>query len=532
MEIFRVENLRFKYPLEEWYAIKNASFTINSGDFCVLFGESGGGKTTLLRLLKPVLAPKGQTEGAVYYKSKNISLLDLKSDASEIGFVFQDIDSQIVCDTVKSELAFSLESLGYSNEEMSLRIAEVCAFFGLEDLMDKKTSELSGGQKQLLNLASVMTLSPEVLLLDEPTSQLDPVSAGNFLSLIKKINTELGTTVIISEHRLEECFSLCDCCIYASNGEIRYFESPNELSSLNEDAAAFLPSSAVIFKLLNEKGSIPLSVKEGRVFLSNYIGNGIISNNRIEKSNKSFEKCFDARDLCFRYSKKSKDAVFNADYTAYNGCFNAILGANGAGKSTFLKLVAGVEKAYSGSIKGAKGKNIFLLGQNVKILFTKETVLQELELSCTDKCKIDKAVKRLRIENLLSRHPYDLSGGEMQKCALAKALLHSPDIILLDEPTKALDAVFKQELGKIINELCESGICVVCVSHDVEFCAKYADVCSLMFGGRLTKSIPANEFFSSKKFYTTSASKISSGFFENAVLCEEVAELCKINKSC
>lgn len=532
MEIFRVENLSFRYPLDEKYAIQNASFTINSGDFCVLFGESGGGKTTLLRLLKPVLAPKGQTMGRVYYKSKDISQLDLKSDASEIGFVFQDIDSQIVCDTVKSELAFSLESLGCTNEEMSLRIAEVCAFFGLEELIDKKTSELSGGQKQLLNLASVMTLSPKVLLLDEPTSQLDPVSAGNFLSLIKKINTQLGTTVIISEHRLEECFSLCDCCIYASNGEIRFFESPSALSNLNEAAAAFLPSSAIIFKLLNEKGNIPLSVKDGRRFLSDYIGEDGIKVKRLEKESKSFKKFFETKALCFRYAKKSKDAVFNADYVAYSGCFNAILGANGAGKSTFLKLIAGVEKPYSGVIKGIKGKKVFLLGQNVKILFTKETVLQELELSCADSQRLEKTVKRLGIDNLLSKHPYDLSGGEMQKCALAKALLQSPDIILFDEPTKALDAVFKEKFGRIINELCASGICIVCVSHDVEFCAKYADMCSLMFGGRLTKSIPANEFFSSKKFYTTSASKISSGLFENAVLCEEVAELCKKNKSC
>lgn len=533
MEIVTVKNLTFCYPESETPAITNLSLSVKDGDFLVICGQSGCGKSTLLRQLKPQLAPHGIKSGEILFDGMPIDDYDEREIVSKIGFVMQSPDNQIVTDKVWHELAFGLESLGFETDVIRRRVAEMASFFGIQNWFYKNVSELSGGQKQLLNLASVMIMQPKLLILDEPTSQLDPIAASDFLATIKKINRELGTTVILTEHRLEDALAIATHCAVMENGSLLCDGSVTEvgkyLKTKRNDMFLSMPSAMRIWAASGSDDECPVSINRGRAFLVEYSKKHHINQNAIHREKKQVgAERVTVSDAWYRYEKNSSDVVKGANLTVHSGELFCILGGNGTGKTTLLRLLSGCRKPYRGEVKTV-GKVCFL-PQNPQTLFLKKTVKEDL----TDVLKDSKLSKEqinynvgniiglCKLNGLENRHPYDLSGGEQQRAALAKILLLKPDILLLDEPTKGLDSGFKIEFSLILKELLSKGVCIVMVSHDIEFCAEYADQCALFFDGSIVTQGTPREFFSGNSFYTTSANRIARGIVSYAVTTDDV----------
>ncbi len=546
MESFKVKNLSFRYPNRREKALEDINFTVNQGEFVLLCGKSGCGKTTLLRLLKSTLAPFGEISGNILFNGKPLASYDIRQQASGIGFVMQSPDNQIVTDKVWHELAFGLESLGYKQTEIRTRVSEMASFFGIQNWFYKKVTELSGGQKQLLNLASVMAMQPDVLILDEPTSQLDPIAAGEFLKTLEKINRELGTTVILTEHRLEDAFPMADRVIVMDEGKIIADEVPNEvgkiLKSQNHDMYKALPTPMRVHGEVANDLPCPLTVRDGRTWLEEYSKENALNTQMIpkDKAQSNTDTVIEIKDAYFRYAKELPDVVKKFNLSVHKSELVCLVGGNGTGKTTALSLISGLNTPYRGEvlIKGqsiSKIKSLYdgLLGvlpQNPQSVFVKKTVYLDLMEILSDK-KLTKEEKEqklqniaalCRIENLLDAHPYDLSGGEQQRAALAKILLMEPQILLLDEPTKGMDAHFKEEFADILMHLKANGVTILMVSHDIEFCAEYADRCALLFDGSITSVDTPRAFFKGKNFYTTFANRMARTRLPDAVLAEDI----------
>lgn len=546
MEILSIKDLTFSYPNKENFALQNVNLSINSGDFVVVCGQSGSGKTTLLRMLKKEIAPHGEKQGAVYYKGEDVEKLDDKIFAQKIGFVFQKPDQQIVTDKVWHELAFGLESLGYDSDYIRLRVGEMANYFGITSLFRKKTTELSGGQKQLMNLASVMAMSPDVIILDEPTSQLDPITANDFITTLKKINDELGLTVIIIEHRLQEVFPIADKVAVMEDGKVICYDTPRNVCEKlsNHPMSQGFPSAVRIWQKSGSKGECPLTVKEGRNFINlNFSERKLPLRNTIPNT----EDIITLKDVFFRYEKGGNDILSGTNLSIKKGEHFCILGGNGSGKTTTLKILAGLLKPYRGKVIIDNNKmtkkttadfnrlGVAMLPQNPESVFLKSRVIDDYTELCKIKGieksayedKINSVAEKLGIKDLLENHPYDLSGGEVQKCALGKVLISKPKILLLDEPTKGVDAYSKLSLSKILQEIKSDGVTIITVTHDVEFASIVADRCGLFFDGEVLSSLVPQEFFSKNNFYTTASSRISRDKFANAVTVDDVVSLIK-----
>lgn len=546
MEILSFKDLTFSYPNKENFALQNVNLSINSGDFVVVCGQSGSGKTTLLRMLKKEIAPYGEKQGAVFYKGEDVEKLDDKISAQKIGFVFQKPDQQIVTDKVWHELAFGLESLGYDSDYIRLRVGEMANYFGITSLFRKKTTELSGGQKQLMNLASVMAMSPDVIILDEPTSQLDPITANDFITTLKKINDELGLTVIIIEHRLQEVFPIADKVAVMEDGKVICYDTPRNVCEKlsNHPMSQGFPSAVRIWQKSGSKGECPLTVKEGRNFINlNFSERKLPLRNTIPNT----EDIITLKDVFFRYEKGGNDILSGTNLSIKKGEHFCILGGNGSGKTTTLKILAGLLKPYRGKVIIDNNKmtkkttadfnrlGVAMLPQNPESVFLKSRVIDDYTELCKIKGieksdyedKINSVAEKLGIKDLLENHPYDLSGGEIQKCALGKVLISEPKILLLDEPTKGVDAYSKIALSQILQEIKSDGVTIITVTHDVEFASIVADRCGLFFDGEVLSSLVPQEFFSKNNFYTTASSRISRDKFANAVTVDDVVSLIK-----
>ena len=563
MEILRVDGLKFSYPNQLKKALNNINFSIDEGDFVLICGESGCGKSTLLRHLKPELSPHGQVSGDIYYYSQKINDYSSKQLASEIGYVLQNPDSQIVTDKVWHELAFGLENMGLDNQSIRLRVAEMASFFGIQGWFRKNVNDLSGGQKQLLNLASIMAMQPKILILDEPTSQLDPIAAKDFIDTLVRINKELSTTIIMTEHNLEDIYSVCDKVIVMEDGKVICNDTNYKVADIlsgdkNHKMFKSLPTPSKIYNQLNGylegASKSPLTVKDCRQWLNDSMDEVTItklddSETEINIDEKDREIAIELKDVYFQYNKISEPTIRDLSFKVYKGEIYSILGGNGTGKSTTLSLVARQRKPQRGKIfinniemkkynnKSLYENNLALLPQNPQSLFVFETVREDLEevliLQNKDREYIDKEVKRvsklLDIEHLLEHHPYDLSGGELQRAGMAKVMLLNPKIILLDEPTKGLDAYCKEEIGKMLMKLRDMGVTIVVVSHDIEFSARYSDRCAMFFDGSIVSEGTPKEFFIGNNFYTTVSNRIARNIFEDTLIYEDVVSLCKKN---
>lgn len=550
---FKIKNLSFFYPDATKAALKNIDLEAEQGEFIVICGRSGSGKSTLLRLLKPEMAPRGKTDGEISFFSKKKEEFSLKESAQNIGFLLQNTQYQAVTHTVRSEIAFGLENLGLDSKAIRLRIAELSAYFSLESIIDKKISELSGGQIQLVCLASIVAMHPKVLILDEPTSQLDPVTASVFLDTVEKLCRENGMTVIITEHRLENVVPVADRVIVMENGEIVNNSSPRditgELLRENDFMSCSVPVPMRLCSQLGLEGQIPLSVAEGHKMLEALLENKLkYTVPEREERKTSTEIAIRMKNVRYAYDN-SGYVLKGMDLSVKKGSFTAVLGSNGAGKTTALYLMSGILECKSGKIKLFE-KNIkkykpselysgmvAVLPQKCESLFAGNTVKEDLEniLRASGaskeerKQRIEAVSEFTEISSILDRHPYDISGGEMQKAALAMVLLKEPKIIFLDEPTKGMDNLFKKRFAQKITQLCQSGVTVVMVSHDAEFCAEYCDECVMIFDGICALQENKYDFFAQNFFYTTAANKIARDIFPTAVTQRQVLELCKKN---
>ena len=556
MESYSIKNLMFSYPQQEKLALEDISLNIPKGQFVVLCGPSGCGKTTLLRQLKTVLAPHGDKRGYIYFEGRLLDDIAQREQSSRIGFVMQSPENQIVTDKVWHELAFGLESLGYDTPSIRLRVAEMASFFGIQSWFYKNVSELSGGQKQLLNLASIMAMQPSVLILDEPTSQLDPIAASDFLATVGKINRELGTTVILTEHRLEEAMPLGDRVLVMDEGKIIADGTPKDVGQTldrdNHKMFLAMPVPMRVYAKVPNDLDCPVTVRDGRVWLDSYAENNSLNHDKIEKSNKAsidrqgISPSVQLKETWFKYERELPDVVKGASFSAYPGELLVILGGNGTGKTTTLSLVSGINRPYRGKVflKGKEASDMShnekfngmlgVLPQNPQSLFVKKTVeldlyemLKNRKLSKYEqKKRVQRASRLCGLTHLMERHPYDLSGGEQQRAALAKVLLLEPEILLLDEPTKGMDAEFKQIFAAILKRLLSRGVTVIMVSHDIEFCAQYAHRCALFFdGGIVTEGTPV-EFFSGNSFYTTAANRMARNLLPEAITSEDIIVAC------
>lgn len=593
MDTFKIENLSFTYPQRDKPALDGIDLSIRFGEFITLCGKSGSGKSTLLRNLKSTLAPHGRLTGSIKFYDRELSEVSQKEQASRIGYVLQNPENQLVTDKVWHELAFGLESLGYDTRTIRLRVAEMASFFGIQNLFLRNISELSGGQKQVVNLASIMAMLPDVLILDEPTSQLDPIAAGEFLETVRKINRDIGTTILITEHRLDEVLPMSDRALVMEKGRILLDGPPSwvgkELGRTGNDLFKAMPAPMQIYAGLMEQasdpegqptgltegipsltGNCPITVRDGRNWMTELFAGREISAYRIDaaalewkdgeadkgapkrdsEAGRNSEPAIQLKDVWFRYEKETPDVVKDLSMTVQKGDLYCIVGGNGTGKTTALTLISGINRPHRGRIrlkdrelKSYKSQELFdggLLGvlpQNPQSLFVEKTVgldllemLERKPLSQEAKQdKVRRVAELVEITDLMDSHPYDLSGGEQQRAALGKVLLLEPEILLLDEPTKGLDNVFKEKLADIFAKLKDQGVTIVMVSHDIEFCGKYADVCAMFFDGNIVTTNVPNEFFSGNNFYTTASNRMSRHIFENAVTTKDVIYLCKTN---
>lgn len=529
MDTLSLRNVSFFYPEQSQAALNDISLQVKKGAFLVLCGSSGCGKSTLLRQLKPALTPHGVQRGTLLFEGTPLQEMSPRDQAEKIAFVSQSPENQIVTDKVWHEMAFGAESLGLDTPTIRKRVAETASFFGIEHWFYQKTDALSGGQKQLLTLASAMVMRPEILILDEPTAQLDPIAASEFLAQLAKINRLLGTTVILSEHRLEEVFGYATEAAVLEKGKLLCCDTPRNVGAyLKEHQSGLflaMPAAMRLWAGLQSDQPCPLTTAQGAEFLRTYAKthppvfrdpSPVLSDPTV---------ILQADEIRFRYERPLPDVLKDFSVQLHKGEFLALLGGNGVGKSTALGILAGVLQPCDGTVK--KDGVTALLPQNPQTLFVKKSVREDLfDAVCAAKEEKEKQVASVaslcEIRSLLDRHPYDLSGGEQQRAALAKVLLTQPDILLLDEPTKGLDAEFKSIFAEILYRLLARGIGIIMVSHDIEFCALYAHRCGLVFDGAIVSEGTPHEFFCDNRFYTTAAARIAHDICPKAVTTDDI----------
>lgn len=537
MELFSVQDLTFSYPGQTVPTLERLSFDISAGEFLVIAGPSGCGKSTLLRQFKTALTPHGSIQGQLLFQGVPLKQVDPRTQASKIGFVQQNPDNQIVTDKVWHELAFGLESLGYDRATIRGRVAEMASFFGIQAWFYRDVASLSGGQKQLLNLASVMAMQPEVLILDEPTSQLDPIAAADFLATLGRIHRDLGATIVITEHRLDEVLPMADRLLILDGGKVLTWGAPQAVfSTLREQAHPMLASMPAPMRIWSSVPSdlpCPLTAGSGRQFLEQWAAEHPLRPlpPRPWSRKDGQEPWVTVREAWSRYEQGGADVIRGLNLTAYSGELFCILGGNGVGKSTALLLLSGSRRPYRGKVSRS-GKTVALLPQNPQLLFVKHVLEEDLWQGLPggrtpeNRARMERVLRLCNLAGLLDRHPYDLSGGEQQRAALAKVLLREPQILLLDEPTKGLDSAFKESFAEILKQLTAQGVCVILVSHDVEFCAAYGDRCALFFDGGIVAEDAPVPFFSGKSFYTTAASRMARRLLPEAITAEDVIAAC------
>lgn len=485
MAVFKTENLTFTYPRSDKKALDNVSIEIEKGDFVLVMGESGSGKSTLLRLLKTELSPFGRVTGSIASSSKSIA------------FVQQNPDTSFVSETVREELVFALENKRMTDSQIAVRLGEISSFFNLNDILDNKLSCLSGGEKSAVAIASAMIDNNDVLILDEPFAQLDPKAVLSVSSMLKRINTELGVTVIMASHSSAEVIDFCDRLIVLKNGACVCNSTVND--AVKDDSLLdFFPAFT---RLFDER---PLSVKQAISLSKKFSEKPLANQNKTEPA-------VTLKNVTFAYDKNLPDILNRLSYTAYKGKINTIIGSNGSGKTTLLKVIGGIKKAYSGKVR-ASGK-ICYMPQNVRCLFTKDTVGEEISPATAES---------LGIAACINQHPFDLSGGQAQKLAFGILIEQNADILLLDEPSKAFDNQSKKSLAALLKSLCNSGKTVIMVSHDLDFAGEISDYVSFLSDGIISSAGERRETLSSLKFYTTQIRRITAGNLDFAVSAEDL----------
>lgn len=526
--IIELKQVSFYYPEGVTPALTHIDLAVPAGGFVLVCGPSGSGKSTLLKHMKSSQIPFGKGTGELLFKGKDLETMELGESARSIGFVGQNPDNQIVTDTVWHELAFGLENLGVPVEEIRKRTAETAQYFGMTEWFRQPVEALSGGQKQMLNLASVMVMQPEVLILDEPTAQMDPIGARRFFHTLKGLQQEIGTTIILSEQRLEEVMPLAQDLVYMEKGQI-VAQGPVQESlkiladyeKIKNKPLAMETSFPVALRVYmksreKEEEIVPVSVGQGRQWLS---GKRVVTSEHKETYEET-ETVITVQRVDFSY-EKGKKVLEHLDWQVKKGSIYGLLGGNGAGKTTLMKLICGILKPRRGKIK--TNGTVRYLVQNPLSIFTEITAEDELAVCCgRDPKAVEEMLEKMELTEFREQNPLDLSGGQQQRLALGKVLLTKPEILLLDEPTKGMDGGFKVKFGAMLGELKKQGITTVLVSHDMEFCAEYATYCGLMFDREIISFGPTREFFAENVYYTTAAARMTRGILKDCLVAEDI----------
>lgn len=512
--MLKTENLTFYYPKESTPALAGVNFSLPAGGFTTLCGVSGCGKSTLLKTLKPCVTPHGRLSGEIFFGGEPLSALSPRKAAEYIGYVAQNPEAQTVTDRVWHEVAFGLESIGLDGGEIRRRAAECAEYFGIGGLFDRDAASLSGGEKQLLALASAAALHPRLLLLDEPTSQLDPISAQGFIDAVRRLNRDFGIAVLAAEHRLEEMLPISDGVIVMDNGKITVGCEPRALAELlpaEHPMRCALPISARIYALSGARDEVPpLTVREGRS--SPAVRRYLKDDPPAQKGRSPADgkPVLTIRELWVSYGRNMPDALRSASLTLCAGEIYALLGGNGSGKTTLLRAVMGMIKPLGGKIR-LYARNPAYLPQNPFAILGKDTAFEELTSRNIPEADAVDIPARFGISReLLSRDPLDLSGGERQRLALAVIMSGKPDLILLDEPTKGMDASAKRDFAELLKAVKESAA-VLLVTHDTEFAELCADRCGLLFNGEISGEGAPDVFFGENFFYTTPLRRLTRG---------------------
>lgn len=537
MEILSMENLSFTYDksVSDEPVFKNISLKAFEGDFILLCGPSGGGKTSLLRIIKASLMPAGKLEGHISARVPD----------EKTGYVFQQPDSQLVMERVFDELIFGCENMGLSTSEINQRLSEVTAFLGIEELTEMECASLSGGQKQLINLASVMMMEPDILIFDEPLSQLDPISSTFFINMVKRLHDELGLTIIICEHELSDILPYASKVWFMDKGSVKEFLSADSFVSYivneNKEYMCMLPPlirAAVSFD--SSLCSYPYSVADFKKmnipqeFLDSYIEKTKVHRLDNTKSNMKASKGFNifkknteksngpiyGKNIYFKYDKNDRDILKGLNIHIPCNSIYAIIGGNGSGKSTLLSIMTGYRAPYRGKIKGIihdcyPFTNAAYLPQNPLYMFTEERLFDEyLKLIhkyrfSAEKCRAFSELFRsnplfMPLGNLLMQSASEISGGELQAAAILLLHMQKRPILLLDEPTNGMDSIFKKKLSAYFKELLEEGTTIIMVSHDLEFVSENATHCGVMYNGKIIASDECHKILKNNSFYTTS----------------------------
>ncbi len=563
LSLFKIEDLTYYYPDTSRPALKNINLGIKEGEFLLVAGGSGSGKSSLARVLAGLIPDfyGGRFGGKVLFKGVGLHEIDRRILAREVGIVFQDPERQLVMTSVEAEVVFGLENMGLRQGEMLRRMAEVMSFLNLTSIRGEFTANLSGGQKQKVAIASVLAMQPRVLILDEPTSQLDPGAAEEILNLVKRLNEEMGYTIILIEQRLERCFHLADRLLVMDQGQVLKDGPPQEVARWEvENSLPFVPPVARFFALCGAP-SVPLNIKEGRMVLKEYFPiSPPFSSTPEEQGPLKYPRLFhrknpqqalgnhkaiEIKNLWFAYPD-GKEALRGIDCTLEKGEFVAILGENAAGKSTLLKQMVGLLKPGRGSVV-VMGKDtgkfpvsqlvreIGYLSQNPNDYLFCDTVEEELQftlrnLKLEDDGVINFILNKLGIYELRQINPRDLSAGERQRVALASVLVARPGILVLDEPTRGIDYCLKNDLGSLLSDLVSDGTTVIVVTHDVEFATEYAQRAVMMFNGRIVSDGPKHEVLGSSMFYSPQMTRLFRGFSDGVLTIKEAVEKVKFSK--
>jgi energy-coupling factor transport system ATP-binding protein len=510
MEVFNIQDLTYFYPNSKIPAIKDINVKVNEGDFILLIGESGSGKSTLARVFNKIVPQfyGGKIKGNI---TENIN----------VGMVFQDPENQMIMDSVEREVAFPLENMGIERDRMYKKVIETFSYMNLWDLKDKKTYELSGGQQQKVAISSILAMGHKFLVLDEPTSQLDPALADEILNIVKRLNEELGYTIILIEQRVDRCFNFAERIWYMERGELLFDGSKEEF--LYKENINFLPSITRLFYLINSDER-PLTVKEGRKQLKKY---KFKESNKEIKARNMGSKIIDLDGVYFDY-EKNFCALRDINLSFLKGNTYGIMGETGCGKTTLLKQIAGLLSPTQGSVKVKA--SIGYLSQNPNDYLFNETVYNELKFTLDnynikEYFRIDDILKALDIYKYKDMNPRDLSSGERQRVALASILVTDPDILLLDEPTRGLDNSLKEKIGVILQKLKEREKTIIVVTHDIEFAGEYLENISLMFKGSIVQTGNKYEVLGKGIYYSTQMNKLFDGFVDNIVTLNDAKNI-------
>ena len=523
MEAVKIENVTYWYPESSRPSIENINLSIKQGELLLLAGPSGCGKSTLLRLINKLVPDYygGKISGEVYLWGKKLRDSSRRDIASRVGMVYQHPEKQIVLQDVERELAFGLENLNTDMKKMKRNVSEVISFLNLQNIKERSTMNISGGEKQKLAIGSVIAMDPEIIIFDEPISQLDPIAAEEVINCISRLNRDMGKTVIMAEQRLDKCFEIADRIVFMEEGRI--IEEGTALSIPHSiTKRCFLPVIPYMFRSAQWE-HIPLNVKEARSMILDYDYSTI---NSPENNLKDSCPVLQITGLSFEYEKNTS-LLKNVNLTLNKGEFLTIMGENGAGKSTLFKIVSGLIDGYRGQVK-VNGKNIKsmetvervktigYLSQNPNDYLGRDTVFDEVAYTLRNigefnVDRVNQMLDRMDLMGLKEKNPRDLSGGEKQRTALACTIIASPEILILDEPTRGMDWDSKESLGGYLRSLCDSGTSVVLITHDVDFAADYTDNIALMFDGSIIASGECRNMVKDAIYYSPQAAKVFRG---------------------